>query len=135
MTPSSLRWLPALALALGLAAQVACTVETGGSLRGFSTETTAKQVEVSADPAGKLRWTQATYETTAGTTTFVVKNPSPTTHNFVLLGASVNAASANILPGHTQPLTLADLAPGEYQIYCTIPGHREGGMVAKLVVK
>ena len=39
-----------------------------------------------------------------------------------------------ISPGQSAKLTVT-LAAGTYTLYCTVPGHRAAGMVAKLVVK
>jgi uncharacterized cupredoxin-like copper-binding protein len=141
-----LRYLPALLLVGGLAfALVACGSSTSaGSDQGSGGATTVtkfaegvadQKVEVSADPSGSMKWTKQMYMVTAGDVTFVVKNPSVVIHNFVVEGPGVKATSANIKANGTLNATLRDLKPGEYKIVCTIPGHREAGMVATLVVK
>ncbi len=43
-------------------------------------------------------------------------------------------AQAVVLDLLTYAGTLTNLAAGEYQIICTVPGHREGGMVSRLTV-
>ncbi len=137
MVRKGLRVLPivALLLTLGLAV-VACGTARGSQAGGggFVAEPVEQRVEVVADPKGLLRWTQQQYEATAGDVTFVVQNPSPSRHNFVVEGNGVNAYSPAFGTG-TQTYTLKGLAPGQYQIVCTLPGHRESGMVAKLIVK
>jgi uncharacterized cupredoxin-like copper-binding protein len=55
-------------------------------------------------------------------------------HNFGVEGPGVNAHSGNIKANGTLNATLKGLKPGEYTIVCTLPGHREGGMVARLIV-
>jgi uncharacterized cupredoxin-like copper-binding protein len=130
--------IPALVLAVVLgAALVGCAnMDTGGpATGGFSDEIVANQIEVSADPKGTLHWEREAYAGTAGDVTFVVKNPSTIAHNFVIEGNGVKVASKTIGAKKTQNLTLKGLAPGEYQIVCTLPGHREAGMVAKLILK
>lgn len=136
-----LGWLPALAL-LGLLGGllVACgggppnDGSAGGGNTGFSTEVFPNQVRVAADPKGRLAWDQPTYQARAGNVTFVVTNTSPIAHNFVIQGMGVAATSRNFRRQDPHLLSLPNLAPGEYQILCTVPGHREGGMVARLIV-
>lgn len=136
------RFAPAMILSIALAGLLlACgSMEgaggnAGGGNTGFSTEVFPNQVPVAADPQGALRWDRAEYEAKAGNVTFVVTNTSPIAHNFVVIGNGVRATSKNFRTAAPQFLSLTDLAPGEYQIVCTVPGHREGGMVARLVVK
>ena len=106
----------------------------GGGNTGFSTEIYPNQVQIAADPKGALKWDRTTYEAKAGAITFVVTNTSPIAHNFAIIGNGVQATSKNFRSKDPEFLSLPNLAPGEYQIVCTVPGHREGGMVAKLVV-
>lgn len=44
------------------------------------------------------------------------------------------AGTSTFLPGRSETLKL-DLEPGTYVIACTVPGHRELGMVGSLAVK
>jgi plastocyanin len=44
------------------------------------------------------------------------------------------AGTSTFLPGRSEELKL-DLEPGTYVIACTVPGHRELGMVGSLTVK
>ena len=41
--------------------------------------------------------------------------------------------SPNVRPGQTVRIVI-DAPPGEYPVYCSLPGHREAGMAATLVV-
>ena len=126
--------VPAMILALMV---IGCgAVDAGGpATGGFSDTIVANKIAVNADPRGTLRWERPEYEGKAGDVTFVVGNPSTVSHNFVLEGNGIKVASRTIGAKKTQNLTLTGLAPGEYQIVCTLPGHREAGMVARLVLK
>ncbi len=44
------------------------------------------------------------------------------------------AAIANLKPGETEELEVG-LRAGAYTFVCTLPGHRDAGMVGRLVVK
>lgn len=63
-----------------------------------------------------------------GTVTFVVKNVGKIPHNLTIQGGK---ATPNISPGASAKLTVV-LKKGAYTLYCSIPGHRQLGMVAKL---
>lgn len=131
------RFVPALLIAAALAlGGGACTFGPGGTTAyGFSDEVAATKVAVDADPRGALRWDKQTYETTAGDVTFVVRNTSQAAHNFGVQGNGVNAISKYFKGSEAINFTIKDLKPGEYLIVCTVPGHRESGMVARLTVK
>jgi uncharacterized cupredoxin-like copper-binding protein len=105
-----------------------------GSL-AFTGDTVAQQVQVAADPNGSLKWDKAAYDVKAGDVSFVVTNHSPMAHNFAVEGNGVKAQSKDFGTHTTNTFTLKGLPAGDYQIVCNIPGHKEAGMVAKLVVK
>jgi len=66
---------------------------------------------------------------------FVVNNQGAIEHNFVLEapGGKTVAQIDAIEPGQTGRVT-ATLPPGIYTMYCSLPGHRDAGMVATLRV-
>ena len=72
----------------------------------------------------------------AGRVTFVVTNAGKIQHDLALEGTGVPASTKTplISPGKSAKLTVT-LAAGTYTLYCTVPGHRAAGMVAKLVVR
>jgi plastocyanin len=70
-----------------------------------------------------------------GDITFIVKNEGEIEHNLVvgLPGGKALAQIAIIEPGETMRVK-ASLPAGTYRLYCSLPGHREAGMVATLRV-
>jgi plastocyanin len=71
----------------------------------------------------------------AGATTFSVRNIGFTDHNFAIETSpgSFIAASRNIPMRGTTTLDVV-LTPGTYTIVCTLPAHREAGMMGTLTV-
>jgi plastocyanin len=69
----------------------------------------------------------------AGALTIVTKNVQSTPHNIALEGNGVDQKGPVVSNG-TSTIKV-DLKPGTYTFYCSVPGHREGGMVGKLTVK
>ena len=71
----------------------------------------------------------------SGEIAFVVKNRGTIEHNFVLEGpgGTIIAQIAVIEPGQTGEVK-AIVPADTYTIYCSLPGHRDAGMVATLRV-
>ena len=66
--------------------------------------------------------------------TVTSKNPQPIGHDIAVEGNGVNAKGPVVENGGTSKFSV-NLKPGTYTFFCTVPGHREGGMVGKLTVK
>jgi uncharacterized cupredoxin-like copper-binding protein len=70
----------------------------------------------------------------AGSYTFHVVNNGKLPHNLTVNGPHVqNAHTPNISPGASADLKVT-LESGQYDLYCSIPGHKQQGMDAKLAV-
>jgi uncharacterized cupredoxin-like copper-binding protein len=69
----------------------------------------------------------------AGAYTFEVKNDGKIDHDLVIKGNGVDEKTATIKAGDSATLKV-DLKPGTYDVYCSIPGHKQAGMDAKLTV-
>lgn len=74
----------------------------------------------------------------AGTLRFVVRNQGTVTHGFEIEGEiDGKEFEREIKPfpaGQTRSL-IVELPPGEYELYCQVPGHKEKGMEGTLIVE
>jgi plastocyanin len=90
-------------------------------------------VQLAADP------TNIAYDTTSlsskpGKVTIDFTNPSALEHDVAIEENGKEIAGSELIAEGKTSVS-ADLAPGTYTFYCTVPGHREAGMEGKLVVK
>ena len=108
-------------------AEETTTEDTGGG--GGDTAT----IMLAADPNGELAFDQTELTAAAGEVTIEFMNDSGIPHNVEVEGNGVEEVSDTITEGSTT-LTLT-LEPGEYEFYCAVPGHREGGMEGTLTVE
>ena len=128
-----------LALALGAAACGGDDDDSGGEATAEDTTTHEEatgggtHLTLTADPGGALSFDQTELTAPAGEVTIELVNDSGVPHNVEIEGNGVEEVSDTISEGSTE-LTVT-LEPGEYEFYCAIPGHREGGMEGTLTVE
>ena len=89
-------------------------------------------LELAADPGGSFSFDKETLEAPAGTITIHLTNDASIPHDIAVEGNGVDEVSDTVTGGETS-LTV-DLEPGTYTFYCSVPGHREGGMEGTLTV-
>ena len=69
-----------------------------------------------------------------GTYTFNLTNKGHVGHDLVFNGPGVDNEKTPVIdPGKTAKLTV-DLKTGTYDVYCSVPGHKQAGMDVKLKV-
>jgi plastocyanin len=91
-------------------------------------------LRLTADPGGELRFDRASLEARAGQVTLVMDNPSSVPHNVSIEGRGVDEEGDTVGEGGTSTVR-AELRPGEYDFYCSVSGHRQGGMEGTLTVR
>jgi plastocyanin len=94
----------------------------------------AGALQLTADASGKLAYDVTELAADAGAVTITMTNPSPLPHNIAIKGNGVDAKGPIVLKDGTSTVT-ADLKPGTYTFYCSVPGHEAAGMKGTLVVK
>jgi uncharacterized cupredoxin-like copper-binding protein len=68
-----------------------------------------------------------------GLVVFTLENDGQIAHDLAVEGGGIEEKTPVIDPGETAELEV-ELEPGDYELYCTVPGHREGGMEVDLEV-
>lgn len=81
----------------------------------------------------EFKYTPAQLEASAGAPlTLTLTNGGTVEHDFVIDVARIHV---KLQPGQKAEQAFGPLAAGTYEIYCSIPGHKEAGMKGKLTVK
>ena len=91
-------------------------------------------LQLKADASGQLRFDPETLRADAGKVTLVMDNPATLPHNVAIEGPGVDEVGEVVQKGGKSRVT-ATLRAGKYTFYCSVPGHREGGMVGTLTVR
>lgn len=139
-----------LVLALVAAALVACgddddsgTTTTTENTSGAAAEGGEKAggegggatLAFEADPEGALAYTSTSETSEAGEVTIDFKNPQGLSHDVAIEDEGGETVGKTDVIGEGETSAKANLKPGDYTFYCSVPGHREGGMEGTLTVK
>ena len=92
------------------------------------------ELAIPADPSGQLAYQFGAATSGPGALTISSENEASVPHNIALEGSGVDEKGAVVQGGAVSKISV-DVQAGEYTFYCSVPGHREGGMLGKLTVK
>ena len=87
-----------------------------------------------ADPNGQLAYITKQASAPAGPLEIDSKNAASIPHDIALEGSGVKEQGKIVQGGATSKINVT-LKPGKYTFFCTVPGHRAGGMEGTLTVK
>jgi len=90
-------------------------------------------VEIDVASSG-FAYTESTATATAGHVVLKSMNPQGTGHDISLKGNGVDEHGDVVQDGGVSTIDIADLKPGTYTYYCSVPGHEAAGMKGTLTV-
>jgi len=103
----------------------------GGGCEGEPIAAKGTTLTIAACETGALAFASAEATAPAGKVEIVMPNPSPIQHDIGLKGDG----KGPVVGTGGQSKFTADLKPGEYEYFCSVPGHEGGGMKGTLTVK
>ena len=104
---------------------------TGAGPSGTAKANAQNVVDVPTDPSGQLAYKFKSATAKAGKVTLETKNDASVPHNIAIKGGPLGPVVSG---GKISKIT-ADLKPGSYTFYCSVPGHEQAGMKGTLTVK
>ena len=120
---------------------VSALVATGcNSAEPKAEEAGAVQADIVVEGTDDLMFSSIEFTARANVPTTVQLTAGSVEHDFVIEGDRELASGAEDLhvvqarPGQTQTGSFTISQTGTYEVYCSIPGHREAGMTATLTV-
>lgn len=111
------------------------TKEAEGEKEAEGGKAGAATVDFEADPSGNLAFTTDEATSKAGKVTVNFTNQSAVPHDVALEDEAGEQIAATETVAEGTDSTTAELKPGKYTFYCTVPGHRQAGMEGTLTVK
>jgi plastocyanin len=105
---------------------------------GGGEETSAKgpggTLQLAASPTA-IAYEQKSLSSKPGKVTIDFSNPAALEHDVAIEGPEGKEIAVSPLIGEGKTSVSAELKPGTYTFFCTVPGHREAGMEGVLTVK
>lgn len=95
----------------------------------------AEKLEFEADPQGQLAYTTTEETAKAGEVEIDFNNPQALQHDVAIENSKGEVVAQTELIDSGSDSTTANLKPGTYTFFCTVPGHREAGMEGTLTVE
>jgi plastocyanin len=90
-------------------------------------------ITLAADPT-QLAYDKKSVSSKPGQVTIEFDNPAPIDHDVAVEKDGQQVAKSDLVASGKTSVT-AELVPGKYVFYCSVPGHREAGMQGTLTVK
>jgi plastocyanin len=90
-------------------------------------------IKLAADPT-QLAYDKKSVSSKPGPVVIDFDNPAPIEHDVAVETNGEEIAKTELIASGKTSVT-AELGPGKYVFYCTVPGHREAGMEGTLSVK
>lgn len=112
----------------GLLASIGQTQKKEGKEQGG-------KLTIPTDPSGQLAFLVASATGTPGPIEIDTPNKASIPHNIALEGPGGVAVKGPVVQNGGVSKITAKLKPGVYTFYCSVPGHRQGGMVGKITVR
>jgi plastocyanin len=105
------------------------TTEATGDTGGAGTT-----LDITAAANGDLAYDQTELTAPSGLISVNFDNPASLEHDVVIEDDGGAEIAKTDLVADGQVTTSAEIQPGTYTYYCSVPGHREGGMEGTLTV-
>lgn len=95
----------------------------------------AKALDIEADPSGGLAYTTDEATAKAGKVAVNFTNSSPVPHDVRIEDSGGEDIGGSEVISESSETASVELKPGEYKFFCSVPGHRQGGMEGTLTVE
>jgi plastocyanin len=122
-------------------AEPAEAAETGGAGGAEASGTAPATTSAGNAPGRPIQVTETEFKIRLpgtklprGTYVFELKNAGKIPHDLTISGPQVNNAKTAVIDGGKTARLKVTLVPGEYDFYCSVPGHKEAGMDVKVAV-